>query len=83
MSAKPEDVYHAGLELNEDERTVVAHRLLASINPDDGTGRVHVDEAWREEIASRLDEIESGAIELSTFAEVRAKARAILSDMRS
>lgn len=40
------------------------------------------DKAWGEEISSRLDEVMGGEVELTTFAQTRAKARTLLDDLR-
>lgn len=82
MALKADEVYQAGLELDLDERTVVAHRLLASLHPEDGASQSEIDDAWRDEIGSRVDDILSGRVELSTFEQTRDKARALLDDLR-
>lgn len=53
-------MYQAGLELDLDERTVVAHRLLANLRPEDDASESEIDDAWRDEIGSRVDEILNG-----------------------
>lgn len=82
MALKADEVYQAGLGLDLDERTIVAHRLLASLHPDDEATQPDTDEAWRSELGSRVDDVLSGDIELSTFEQTRAKARALLDDLR-
>lgn len=82
MALKADEVYAAGLKLDLDERTVVAHRLLASLQPEEGSEQVEVDAAWREEIGSRVDDILNGKVELGSFEETRAKARALLDELR-
>lgn len=77
MAVKADEVYRAGLGLDLDERTVVAHRLLASLHPA-GDPQSAVDDAWRDEIASRVDDVLSGGTELGTFEQTRARARTIL-----
>jgi hypothetical protein len=80
MALKADEVYEAGLRLDLDERTVVAHRLLASLHPEDSADQSEVDASWHEEIGSRVDEILNGKVELGSFEETRAKARALLAE---
>jgi len=80
MTPKADEVYQAGLELDVDERTAVAHRLLASLHPERDAEEPGVDASWRREIGSRVDDILAGSVELTTFEETRAKARALLDD---
>lgn len=83
MGLEADEVYKAGLELDLDERTVVAHRLLASLHPDDDAPGPEVDAEWRAEIGARVDGILNGEVELSSFESTRAKARALLDDLRT
>lgn len=78
MTQKADEVYQAGLELDGEERTIVAHRLLASVESEGDESQAEIDAAWRDEIGSRVDDILSGKVELVTFEESRAKARALL-----
>lgn len=83
MELKADEVYRAGLELGLDERAVVAHRLLASLHTDaEGAPQPEADDAWLDEIGTRVDDILNGGVETSTFAQTRAKARALLDDLR-
>ena len=45
MGLRADEVYEASLELDLDERTIVAHRLLASLHPEDDAGVPEIDEA--------------------------------------
>lgn len=81
MASKADEVYRAGLELGTDERTVVAHRLLASLHHDDDSSCAEVDADWRVEIASRVDQVLDGTAELSTFDQARARARSLLEEL--
>lgn len=74
-------MFRAGLELDLDERAVVAHRLLESLDAEDHITHTEVDADWREEIGSRLDEILEGKVELVSFEQTRAKARALLNEL--
>ncbi|MFT4011093.1 MAG: addiction module protein [Nocardioidaceae bacterium] len=83
MALKADEVYQAGLELDLDERTVVAHRLLASLHPDDDASHPEVDAAWRDEIGTRVDDILDGSVELVSAEESHARIEALLAELRS
>jgi hypothetical protein len=82
MVLKADEVFQAGLELDLDERTLVAHRLLASLHSEDDASQSEVDAAWRDEIGTRVDDILNGGVELGTFQQARDKAHALLDDLR-
>ena len=82
MALKADEVYQAGLALDLDERTLVAHRLLASLHPADDASQSEIDDVWRDEIGSRVDDILHSRVELSTFEQTREKVRALLDDLR-
>jgi putative addiction module component (TIGR02574 family) len=78
MALRADEVYRAGLELDLDERTVVAHRLLASL--EDEASPSEIDAAWREEIGSRVDDVLNGRVELVTAEQSRARVKAVLAE---
>lgn len=80
MVLKADEVYRAGLELDLDERTVVAHRLLASLHPEDEAFPSEIDAAWREEVGSRVDDILNGNVELVSSEQSRARVKAVLTE---
>ncbi|MFT4122277.1 MAG: addiction module protein [Microbacteriaceae bacterium] len=82
MALKADEVYQAGLALDLDERTVLAHRLLASLHPEDDASQSETDDAWRDEIGSRVDDILNDRVELGAFEQTHDKARALLDDPR-
>ena len=80
MSLSASELYEAGLALPPSVRKDVALRLLESIEVAD---QESVDEAWTSEIASRVDDIVSGEVEVipgeqvfSELAERRAARQA-------
>ena len=75
MGHRADDVYEAGLELDLDERTVVAHRLLATLHSDEGLDQTEADAAWGREIEVRVEQVLGGAIELADFEHVRERAQ--------
>lgn len=82
MAGKSEAVYELGLALDVDERTVVAHRLLASVHDEASDGDlVDVDTAWTDEIRRRIDEVERGEVQLVSGEESQARVRALLTEL--
>ena len=69
MSLSASEFYEAGLALPPSVRKDVALRLLESIEVADQDS---VDEAWTEEIGSRVDDIVSGKVETIPHEEVLA-----------
>lgn len=81
MAGRPEAVYEFGMELDVDERAVVAHRLLASVHDEASDGdQVDVDAAWTHEIRRRIDEVERGEVQLVSGEESQARVRALLTE---
>jgi putative addiction module component (TIGR02574 family) len=71
--ATAEQVLRSALDLSDDERAEVAHRLLLSLEPDgieDGA-----DEAWAQEIRQRLAAIREGQMVLSDWNDALARIR--------
>lgn len=77
MMLSASEFYEAGLALPPSVRKDVALRLLESIEVAD---RESVDEAWTEEIGSRVDDIPSGNLQTipgeQVFAELAARRAA-------
>lgn len=70
MSLSASEFYEAGLALPPSVRKDVALRLLETVEePDQAT----VDEAWTNEIGSRVDDILSGKVEMIPGEEVFAR----------
>jgi hypothetical protein len=69
-------ILELGKELDVDERTVVAHKLLATLH-DGGTSQEQVEAAWQAELRRRIDGIESGGVEPVSHTETVALARDI------
>ncbi len=70
-----------GKELDLDERTVVAHKLLASLHDED-SDLTRAGAAWKGELRRRIDDIDSGRVELVSHAETVALAREIAAGRR-
>ncbi|MGH9361414.1 MAG: addiction module protein, partial [Thermoanaerobaculia bacterium] len=69
MDSRFSDVLDHALELPEEERADLADRLLASLEEEPD---LEVEEAWRHEVARRLEELRSGAVKTIPWEEVRA-----------
>jgi putative addiction module component (TIGR02574 family) len=63
------------LTLSDKERADLASSLIDSLDP---TFDANAELAWQEEIARRLEEIESGKVKSIPWEEVRRKGKAIL-----
>ena len=64
------------LELDLDQRAVVAHALLESLHDAEDTGEVEA--VWRDEAIRRLAEVRAGTVELVDADEHYARLRASL-----
>lgn len=83
MSMSVADVERALLALDQPDRAAVIHRGLQSLEAkDDQVDQGEVDGAWRDELRLRIDDIESGKVELLDLDEVHAQIRAELAAMR-
>jgi len=73
MTLSASEFYEAGLNLPPSVRKDVALRLLESVEVVDDS----VDEAWTDEISSRVDDIISGKVKMipgeQVFAELAAR----------
>ncbi len=63
------------LSLSDKERADLASTLIDSLDPTVGPD---ADLAWQEEIARRLEEVESGRVKAISWDEVRRKGRTLL-----
>ena len=72
MSSTARKVLEDALNLPDDERADLAAALLQSL---DGAPEPGVDEAWRQEIDRRLEEVRDGRVDLVPWEEVRRRLR--------
>jgi putative addiction module component (TIGR02574 family) len=75
MNESMNEVLRLALSLPGEERLRVAEELLASVEP---AGACPFDEEWLTEARRRAAKIDAGEGKLSTWAEVRDRARANL-----
>jgi putative addiction module component (TIGR02574 family) len=69
------EILKHALTLSEKERAELASSLIDSLDP---VVDADAELAWQEEIARRLEEVESGRAQTVPWDEVRRKGRALL-----
>lgn len=77
-SMKAGELLKHALTLSEKERAELASSLIDSLDP---TVDPDAELAWQEEIARRLEEIETGKVETIPWEEVRRKGKALLNGL--
>lgn len=75
MTQEATELLHKALALSEKERAELASTLIDSL---DSVIDSNTEEAWQQEIAQRLEELQSGKAKTVPWEAVREKARAIL-----
>ena len=68
MSTDAENIYQAALKLPDDERFMLANRLLESV---EGERDADYEEAWAAEIARRIEEIDNGTAKMIPWEDVK------------
>jgi putative addiction module component (TIGR02574 family) len=78
MAETLQDVEQRAMQLSEDERAQLAHKLILSLEPYDpaehGTPK-EIEEAWRVECERRLAAYDRGEVQAISGEEVRARVR--------
>ncbi|MDR1450008.1 MAG: addiction module protein [Propionibacteriaceae bacterium] len=83
MSMNAAEVEQALIALDQRDRAVVIHRGLRSLDADDANvDQAEVAAAWRTELRRRIDDIDSGKVELLDVNESHAQLRAELAARR-
>ena len=72
MSTRADSILDTALALPPNERAWLASELIASLEEEKDSD---VEAAWASEIERRIDEIESGEAELSSWEEARTRIR--------
>ena len=70
MATPQKEIFEAALSLDDSERAELTALLLDSL---DGPADEGAEAAWLVEIERRMQEIDSGAVELVPWAEVRER----------
>ncbi|MFY9842135.1 MAG: addiction module protein [Terriglobales bacterium] len=78
MSPDVSELLKKALALPPEARAALAGSLLASL--DDEPADEGVEAAWNEEIKRRIEEIDSGKVQMIPYEEVRRRLAALLSD---
>jgi putative addiction module component (TIGR02574 family) len=73
MGIQLETLEAEALKLTSGERAAFAQLLLASLDED-----AEIEDAWAAEVARRIAEVESGAVQVVPIAEALAQVRATL-----
>jgi 2,4-dienoyl-CoA reductase-like NADH-dependent reductase (Old Yellow Enzyme family) len=77
------EVLESAKALRRDEVADLAYKLLRVLDGDgEPADQASVDAAWRAEYRRRVDDIESGRVQLVSHAETVAQARAMLASRR-
>lgn len=84
MSMTVTEVERALLALDRRDRAEVLHRGIRSLDVDNqaDSNQTEIDAAWRTELRRRIDDIESGKIELLDVDESHAQLRVELAARR-
>jgi putative addiction module component (TIGR02574 family) len=75
MTQEAHELLQRALALPENERAELAGNLISSL---DATVDLDADAAWQQEVARRLQEVESGAVKTVSWEAVRRKGRSLL-----
>ena len=70
MTAQAAKILHDALGLPEEDRASLIARLLESLDDPPESG---AEDAWREEVGRRLDEVEKGQVETIPWPEVKRR----------
>lgn len=83
MSMSVSEVEQAMLALDRRDLATVIHRGIQALDEDNlNDPQDDVDAVWREELRKRIDEIESGQVELLTGEKVDARVSALLAEFQ-
>lgn len=79
MSMTMAQVEEALMALDRRDRAAVIHRGLQTLDAEsDETPQEEVEAEWRDELSRRIDDIESGRVQMLTHDEVFGRARAAI-----
>jgi putative addiction module component (TIGR02574 family) len=78
MTEEASDILKRALALPAETRAAIANTLLDSL--DEAPADEGVEAAWSDEIQRRIEEIDSGKVQLIPYEEVRRRMAALLSD---
>ena len=73
MQPSFEEVEKLARALPEDQRIRLANSLYESVGEEEHASEAEIEAAWGDEIKRRLDEIDSGAVEMIPLEDVLAR----------
>jgi putative addiction module component (TIGR02574 family) len=76
MSSAAKAILEATLKLDPQERARIAHELIVSL--DEGPTEDGVEAAWEQELERRAGEIDSGAVKLEPWSNLRQELDGIV-----
>jgi putative addiction module component (TIGR02574 family) len=68
MAPDAEEILSAALGLNDQDRAAIAASLIDSLDPEYDEGR---DEAWADEVAKRVRQLDSGEVKTISWSEAK------------
>ena len=68
MAPDAQEILDAAIKLNDQEKAAIATSLIESLDPDYDEG---CDEAWADEIAKRMRDLDSGQVKTIPWSEAR------------
>lgn len=84
MAQNVEEVLESAKSLTRDQMADLAYQLLRALDDDVAeVDQVRVDAAWRAEFRRRVDEVESGRVQLVDHEQTVSDARALLAERRA
>lgn len=73
-----QSIVSAATQLPEVERVLVIEALLESLDPVSGEDPQQVEQAWREELARRSDELRTGKVQPIAWSDAQAAGERLL-----
>jgi putative addiction module component (TIGR02574 family) len=77
-----QDIEAQALQLPAEQRGRLVERLLQSLEPESQETPEAIAQAWDEEIARRLDDLEAGRTQPIPYDQVRTELRALIESHR-
>lgn len=82
MAPEVAEVLESTKSLDRDQLADLAYELIRALEGEAGADEVAIDAAWQNEVAKRVQEIDSGNVALVDGRETIAMARALLGDLK-
>jgi putative addiction module component (TIGR02574 family) len=82
MAQTAAEILEAVRQLPPDQQRWIAYEILDPLDPEEERTPEEIEAAWGEEIQRRLDEIDSGKVELIPLEDVLAEMDATIAALR-